>query len=500
MIETILGLIALAIVAVGLCYFLLAMGAGVMELRTHERRGRLVKQTYSEESEDSDGPLAVESPAPTVYSVFYLIPCLNEEAVIEQTVGRLLRDPNATVIVIDDASDDRTAKLAAAAGPRAMVLRRQLPNARLGKGPALNAGFQILLGHVRAAGLDPSTVIVCVMDADGRLSAGALGYVLPLFDDPQVGGAQLAVRIRNRATNLLTRVQDFEFWGLSAVSQFGRVRFGTVSLGGNGQFTRLSALLELDGDPWTTSLTEDLDLAVTLLVAGWRLTSTVHASVDQQALTELRPLIRQRMRWFQGHMTCGKRLPEIWRSRRLSNAGVLELTLYLLVPWIMVLPWSIIFHIGAYYTLTHLSGPAGQSLFKNTILTRVAIIGAWYLLSFFPSIVSGYLYYRQDHSLGRWRTLLLGHMLVATNYLAYVACWRAFIRMHRGETGWVKTVRLTEGGPSTPTPRSLPGAPPPSPAFSSLSGGLVGLLTMPPPPAHKTTAPTAAPPEGTTRG
>ena len=40
--------------------------------------------------------------------VYYLIPCLNEELVIADTVRSLLADPRGLVVVVDDASDDRT--------------------------------------------------------------------------------------------------------------------------------------------------------------------------------------------------------------------------------------------------------------------------------------------------------------------------------------------------------------------------------------------------------
>ncbi|MBB4928241.1 glycosyltransferase [Kitasatospora kifunensis] len=77
-----------------------------------------------------------------------------------------------------------------------------------------------------------------VMDADGRLPKDAVDEVLPLFDDPPVGGVQLTARIRNR-TSWLTMLQNMEFWAPSAICQFARAATATVSLAGNGQFTRL---------------------------------------------------------------------------------------------------------------------------------------------------------------------------------------------------------------------------------------------------------------------
>ena len=49
--------------------------------------------------------------------VCYLIPCLDEAAVIADTVSALLADPRARVVVIDDASQNGTGALAAAVSP-----------------------------------------------------------------------------------------------------------------------------------------------------------------------------------------------------------------------------------------------------------------------------------------------------------------------------------------------------------------------------------------------
>ncbi|HEU5418632.1 MAG TPA: glycosyltransferase [Streptosporangiaceae bacterium] len=181
--------------------------------------------------------------APENGVVYFIVPCMNEELVIGDTVRSLLADPRALVVVVDDASGDRTGELAAAVdADRVMVVRRELPRAQLGKGPALNAGFARVLHDSGLRGIAASRITVGVMDADGRLSPGALDAVLPLFADQQVGGVQLPVQIRNRHS-VLTVMQDLEFRGVCAAAQLGRIASGTVSLGGNGQFTRLAALL-----------------------------------------------------------------------------------------------------------------------------------------------------------------------------------------------------------------------------------------------------------------
>jgi cellulose synthase/poly-beta-1,6-N-acetylglucosamine synthase-like glycosyltransferase len=425
--------VAYGVIALSLVYFLAAMLAGLHEMRRH--RSPLGEQSDAAYGRPLDG-------ATETFDVYVLIPCLNEADVIGRTVRALGGGRRVTTIVIDDASDDRTGAIAReAGGDTTIVLRRELPDARTGKGAALNHGYGTVRRLVAERGQDPARVLILVMDADGLLSDGAFEQVQPRFEDERVGGVQLAVRIRNRDHNFLTRFQDFQFWSMSAITQFGRMKTGTVSLGGNGQFTRMSALERLPGDPWSDSLTEDLDLAVSLALAGWRLDTTPHASVDQQAVTSLRRLIVQRRRWYQGHMTAGRRLPEIWRAREVGSAQVLELSAYLAVPWLFDLPWSLLSHWTVFLTLTRM-----DALFSFvTGPTSLAVgLALWYLFAFAPACLTSIVYLRRDRTLNTSTAFVMGHSFVVMNYLSYVCAWGALYRMLRGRTGWDKTARAAE--------------------------------------------------------
>lgn len=387
-------------------------------------------------------------PAPGWF-VYYMVPALNEGAVIARTVGGLVGGAESHLIVIDDGSEDGTGSIAAEAGGAATtVLRREMPAARRGKGAALNAGYRWLVEDVAARGLDRHRVIVCVVDADGRLSDGALAATLAAFDDKRVGAVQLAVRIRNRG-RFLTTYQDYLFWSLAAVTQFGRMSTGSVSLGGNGQFTRLSALATLGDEPWNESLTEDLDLGLRLALHGWVATSAPGAAVDQQAVGSLRRLVRQRTRWYQGHMTAGRRIPEIWRADGIPHLRALELISYLLCPWILDLPWTILFHVCVVGMVT---GQTGNLLPASGVLGVPLSVLFWYLLSFFPSIVCGFLYRTRDGDIGVLRSMVFSHAVVFMNYVSFVCVWRAFVRILRGRTGWAKTQREAEVGAPMPLP------------------------------------------------
>jgi 1,2-diacylglycerol 3-beta-glucosyltransferase len=482
------GAAELTLIALGLIYFLGTMVGGLRVLRAARRRGaggttsagrhrgesarpqwpqpRLSRFGWSR-SVSRWGHLVWRKVAtaeePAVHAgvlidrgecvVYFIVPCLNEERVIEGTVRGLLADPRGVVVVVDDASDDRTGRLAGSLDPeRVIVVRRELPAARRGKGPALNAGLAAVMQDAAARGIATSRITVCVMDADGRLSEGALDAVLPLFDDQRVGGVQLPVRIRRRAGSLLTLLQDVEFWGVCAVAQLGRISSGTVSLGGNGQFTRLSALLEVGSQPWRAQLTEDLDLALALAARGWRLTSTPDAWVSQQGLTSLRKLINQRTRWYQGHMNAIRWMRPLWSSRQLSHLGLLELTTYLLVPWALVLPWSLIFNYDLVLMTLWLGGWAQPFGMHADVVGRVVTVVVWYAVSCVPIWIAGYLYGRQQGKAHPLRALLLGHLLLLGNYVTYVACWRALFRLLTGANSWQKTQRHAERTHRRPAP------------------------------------------------
>jgi cellulose synthase/poly-beta-1,6-N-acetylglucosamine synthase-like glycosyltransferase len=234
-----------------------------------------------------------------------------------------------------------------------------------------------------------------------------------------------------------------EFWAMSGVGQLGRIPVGTVSIGGNGQFTRLTALNELGDRPWSQSLTEDLDLGISLCLRGWRTSSTPAAYVTQQGLNDLRSLIKQRTRWYQGHMMCGRRLLELVRSRYLDNWGFFELSMYLAVPWLITLPWSLI----QQYLLVQIASGHGlpNQVFASASWSgRVAYLAVWYLISFAPHLFWGMLYWRRSRTVSLARGLAMAHLMIPWSYVSYFAAWRAVGRIILGRTQWTKTRRVVE--------------------------------------------------------
>jgi len=383
------------------------------------------------------------------------VPCRDEEAVIGTTMVYLRRHfPHAHVWVIDDASEDATAEQAsrhAGDNGRVHLVSRRLPEARRGKGEALNSAYDALDDWL-PPGTDRRQVIVGVVDADGRPSRSCLDICASphLFGDPPVSSVQVTVRMINRndrrpfpsrgrlaniAGRVLVRMQDIEFRAAIAAIQLTRHHTRTVALGGNGQFTRLSALDSVRdhyGRPWHCALLEDYELSLNLLTTGHRIEYAPEAVIDQEGLPRLSRLLAQRTRWGQGTMQCGRYLSRIWSCGHLPRRGVLEVSYYLVLPWLYLLGtfvYPVPFIASVYYG----AQPGGM-------LASVLLV----LLGLAPLAIWGPLYARSEPGIPLWRSVGYGVLYAMYVLLFYVSSWRAFFRIVRGRDTWLKTRRNAE--------------------------------------------------------
>ena len=272
-----------------------------------------------------------------------------------------------------------------------------------------------------------------VVDADGRLRPEAPRFVAPHFaEDEQLGGVQSLVRIYNRE-RVLTWLQDVEFSVYGFLYQAGRTPWGTAGMGGNGQFNRLSALdavADHEG-PWRDRLTEDQDLGLRLLGAGWHGRQELRAAVDQQGLPNLRRLLRQRTRWSQGNLQAMGLMHEVWRAR-VSLLARLDLLSYLLMPL-----WQTI---------------VGASLIVAIVLAILDVAPFWgdlvwwqllffYLLGF-GGVLMGCIARGAGQGLGGvLRNVLVAQVYAFYSWLLWPVLVRATARQLTDRRGWAKTER-----------------------------------------------------------
>lgn len=394
----------------------------------------------------------------------FCVPCRDEDAVIGATVHYLRANfPTAHVWVIDDASEDATAAIVAEYAEQdghVHLLRRVLPEARTGKADALNFAWKQLLQRPDLLG-DPATSIMAVVDADGRPSANLLDVAAgpTLFGNATIAAVQVEVRMSNAGVPHSTehgdwlssalgagfvRMQDLEFRAPISAIQLSRRYTRTVNVGGNGQLARMSALSDIAGPegPWRGSLLEDFELGLHFILDGWRNAYTVDAWVEQEALYSLPRYLTQRARWAQGTMQCFRYLPRIWTTMRVSNFGAMELTYFLLQPWLQILgticyPTVFIVSLVSY----HDNPEVWQSYLEGGGALAIVFYGFLGMAAF---AVWGPLYRARcvpEVSFGRGLLWGVGYLLYI--FLIYAVVWKAFAGFLR-RAGWAKTVRNAE--------------------------------------------------------
>lgn len=368
----------------------------------------------------------------------FVVPALNEERTVADSVGRLTQmgATHSKVLVVDDGSEDATPKILATLTEshlELVVLRRDKPNAQQGKAAALNDAYRFVTDRVadRSWGeWDPQQVIFCVVDADGRLDPAAPHAVADRFADPTVAGVQVRVRIYNR-DRFLTWCQDVEFSVYGLLFQAGRSSIGAAGMGGNGQFNRLSALATVDTGPgpWHHRLTEDQDIGIRFLLAGWRCAHDNRATVSQQGVPRVRPLLRQRTRWAQGNLQAFGLWTDVLgspmrRRARLDAAAALWLPM---VQAVVGLSFVASLYLAIFQGFAIVPG-------------SLALIGVFYLLGFGSVIIGCAARYRGERF--RWvKGIAVANVYAAYTWLIWPVLARATWRQIRSKSSWAKTAR-----------------------------------------------------------
>ncbi len=265
-----------------------------------------------------------------------LIPCYNEEGIIETSINSMksLSYKNFEVIYINDGSTDHTFQLLQKHLELEPLLKTPLnclssqevsgtyhsksyPNITVvnkvngGKADALNAGIEY-----------STKELVVTLDADTVLTKQALTAVNEKFEDENVVAAGGMVHVLQTKTadslrklslskaNMLLRVQMLDFIKAFYVTKISLARFqGLAIISGAFGIFKKDLLIEVGG--YRSSVGEDID--ITLKIQRYiskkknRKKKVVLIS-DAISYTELpetwRDLFKQRIRWQKGYMDC----------------------------------------------------------------------------------------------------------------------------------------------------------------------------------------------------
>jgi cellulose synthase/poly-beta-1,6-N-acetylglucosamine synthase-like glycosyltransferase len=221
-----------------------------------------------------------------------LIPAYNEEGYVGRCIDAVLASDypgeKFEIVVIDDGSKDGTYDEAKQRASVPNVTVHQKPNG--GKHDALNYGLDHSSGD-----------LVVVIDADSFIEKDALSLVAGAFQsNTDIGAIAGNVKVLNRERSI-TKLQTLEY--ILGINTFRRAFdfFGAIPVvpGCLGGFRR-EALEEVGGYDGDT-LTEDFDVTLQILKAGWTVRQT-SGTVWTEAPFSWKDLYKQRLRWNRGNL------------------------------------------------------------------------------------------------------------------------------------------------------------------------------------------------------
>lgn len=265
------------------------------------------------------------------------------------------------VILIDDASTDRTAQIVRGMGYRWIKVLRQTRNR--GKAAALNRALE-------SAQHD----LIVTLDADAILFGDALWSIVERYvaAESDVRAISGCVLVRNSRQNWLTRAQEWDYFhGLASMkrmqSQYQRMVIAEAAF----TIYDRAALKEIGG--WRSDVAEDVRLTWDMLQRGWRVGFAEDACCFIIVPANVKSFVRQRMRHARVTLHALRELPAELVKRRASM---------LFVVWHLLFPWTdLAFTLGfvpgvilsVAYSRHLLMGPFVLTLLPAVLLLNIVI-------------------------------------------------------------------------------------------------------------------------------
>lgn len=369
------------------------------------------------------------TPYETLPFVSIFIPAHNEEYTIEKTVRSVCEtqyhiedEPQYEIIVVNDGSTDSTGDILANLKneyPQLKIVTRHPPRSGKGKGFVLNDALTLSRGE-----------IIGVFDADTNIKPDYIMTVIQYLNG-DVDGVQSRVKMFNKDENFLARMQHVEFasFGNTLVAK-DNLSF-TGFLGGNGQFVKKQAII--DCGRWDGfAVTEDLNLAIKIILNGGKIRYCGECAVYQEAITDWKAFFRQRVRWAIGNFeTLFVYLPQILRSKIKFTKK------FNVIEHISFYSFNLLIFFGFVITILN---AISWFFFHNVTLIRMEaplIVGILSAIAFFPGIIIALL--RDQPTAGEFIKDIVKYYVYCF-HLIPLFFLTMYSMMTRKERKWAKTV------------------------------------------------------------
>ena len=279
----------------------------------------------------TEGALHRRPPGWSAPMVSIHVPCCDEPPdMVRRTLEALSRldYPAFEVLVVDNNSRDPAAtaeieRICDGLGPRFRFVH--LATCRGFKAGALNHALTLTAAEAE---------VIAVIDSDYVVASDWLAALVPAFDDPGLALVQAPQDYRDGATHPFKAMCYWEYAAFFRIGMVERDRSNAIIQHGTMTLIRRRALESVGG--WAEwCITEDAELGLRLLAAGWRSRYTAHSYGWGLVPDSLAAYKRQRFRWAYGAVQILKRH---WRGLLLPGGSRLSWSqrYHFVAGW---LPW-----------------------------------------------------------------------------------------------------------------------------------------------------------------
>ncbi len=265
-------------------------------------------------------------------TITVLVPSFNSGRTLKRSIEaiRAMKYPHDfRVIVMDDASTDGTIEqIRGIRGVEVVTLEKNG-----GKAAALNRGISLC-----------DTDLVACIDSDTYPDPGTLMKAIPYFYRREnVGAVTLYIVVANKAKNLLTRVQELEYYSsFGFVSKIMAKINGLMVTPGPMSIYRRDLLGKVGGYD-EHNITEDMEMGLRIQSHGYHIECCTEVLIPTEVPETFKGLYRQRIRWFRGTIFNLHKYGHMMLDTRFGDFGIFSypaVVIYVFFTWMI---FSILF-------------------------------------------------------------------------------------------------------------------------------------------------------------